>query len=307
MAIGRLQLKPLSYDFPPWRPPSEANSLLVRVTRGCTWNRCTFCSMYKHTIFERRPLQEIKADILTAASLYGAEVRTVFIGDSNSPSIKTADFADILRQLYASFPAIERVTSYARAKTLLKKSPGDLKQLRQAGLTRLHVGLETGNAGLLKKVSKGATPDEMVAGCLKAKAAGLELSLYVLLGLGGEALSAAHARDTAAVLNRIDPHFIRVRTLQPQPGSELYDDMQSGLFTKASPETVLREQRIMLADLTVTSDYLSDHITNYIPVNGKLPGDKENMLRMIDEHSADLARNAALQSRFARKDRLQSL
>ena len=135
MAIGRLRLKPMSYDFPPWRPPSEANSLLVRVTRGCTWNRCTFCSMYKQFTFERRPVDDVKADILAAASLYSAEVRSVFIGDSNSPSIKTADVADILHQLSASFPALERVTSYARAKTLLKKPLDDLRQLRQAGLT----------------------------------------------------------------------------------------------------------------------------------------------------------------------------
>ncbi len=160
---------------------------------------------------------------------------------------------------------------------------------------------------LLKKIRKGATPDEMVAGCRKAKEAGFELSVYVLLGLGGEHLSAAHARDTAAVLNRIDPHFIRVRTLQPQPGSELYDDMAAGAFVKASHETVLREQRIMVENLDVTSEYLSDHITNYIPVNGRLPGDRHAMLRAIDEHSADLAHNAALHDRFARKDGLTSL
>ncbi len=307
MAIGRLRLKPLSYDFPPWRPPNEANSLLLRVTRGCTWNRCTFCSMYKHFTFERRPLEEVKTDILTAASLYRAEVRTVFIGDSNSPAIKTADFVDILRELYASFPAIERVTSYARAKTLLKKPLDELKQLRQAGLTRLHVGLETGNAELLKKIKKGATPDEMVAGCRRAKDAGFELSLYVLLGLGGEALSEAHALDTAVALNRIDPHFIRVRTLQPQPGSEVYGAMAEGTFIKCSHKTVLREQRILVENLNVNSQYLSDHITNYIPVNGKLPGDKEAMLRTIDEHDVDLANNGLLQSRFARKDTLQSL
>jgi radical SAM superfamily enzyme YgiQ (UPF0313 family) len=307
MAIGRLRLKPRSYDFPPWRPHSEANSLLVRVTRGCTWNRCTFCSMYRQFTFERRPVEDVKADILTAASIYSADVRCVFIGDSNSPSIKTADFTDILHQLYASFPALERVTSYARAKTLAKKSLEDLKQLRHAGLTRLHIGLETGNAELLKKINKGATPDEMVAGCRKAKEAGFELSVYVLLGLGGEQLSEVHARDTAAVLNRINPHFIRMRTLQPQPGSELYDAMEAGAFIKASHETVLREQRLMVENLAVNSEYLSDHITNYIPVNGKLPGDRQAMLRAIDEHAADLKHNAALQMQFARRDGLTSL
>ena len=307
MAIGRLRLKPLSYDFPPWRPPSEANSLLVRVTRGCTWNRCTFCAMYKHFTFQRRPVEEVKADIETAASLYRDVARSVFIGDSNTPSIKTADFVEILRHLYAAFPHIERVTSYARGKTLFKKPLDELRQLRLAGLTRLHVGLETGNRDLLKKIEKGATPDEMVEGCRKAKEAGFELSLYVLLGLGGEALSEAHARDTAAVLSRIDPHFIRLRTLQPQQGSRLYDEMEAGAFTKASHETVLREERILLENLEATSEFLSDHITNYISVNGRLPGDREAMLRVIDEHLAGLEHDAGLQARCERKDRITNL
>jgi len=307
MTIGRLRLKPISYDFPPWRPPSEAGSLLVRVTRGCTWNKCSFCSMYKDLTFRRRPVEEVKADIQAAASLYSDEVRTVFIGDSNSPSIQTDDFVDILRELYALFPATQRITSYARAKTLLKKPAGELRRLRQAGLTRLHVGLETGNPELLKKIKKGATPDEMVAGCRKAKEASFELSLYVLLGLGGEALSEAHARDTVAVLNRIDPDFIRVRTLQPQPGSELYDDMEAGTFIRASHASVLKEQRIVVENLDVQSEYLSDHITNYISVNGRLPGDRQAMLRTIEEHTACLAHNAALKARFASRDALQSL
>ena len=307
MAIGRLRLKSLEYDFPPWRPPSEAGSLLLRVTRGCTWNRCTFCSMYKHVTFQRRPVGEVKADIESAASLYLNDVSAVFIGDSNSPSIKTSDFVEILRHLYASFPHIERVTTYARAKTLLKKPMDELRQLRLAGLTRLHVGLETGNRVLLKTIKKGATPEEMVQGCEKAKEAGFELSLYVLLGLGGEALSEAHARDTAGVLSRIDPHFIRLRTLQPQPGSRMFDDMEAGVFIKATHATVLREQKILLENLEATSHYLSDHITNYISVNGRLPGDRQAMLRAIDEHIAGLAHNAELQARCARKDRITNL
>ena len=160
---------------------------------------------------------------------------------------------------------------------------------------------------LLKKIKKGATPEEMVQGCAKAKEAGFELSLYVLLGLGGEALSEAHARDTAGVLSRIDPHFIRLRTLQPQPGSQMFDDMEAGVFIKATHATVLREQKILLENLEATSHYLSDHITNYISVNGRLPGDRQAMLRAIDEHIAGLAHNAELQARCARKDRITNL
>jgi radical SAM superfamily enzyme YgiQ (UPF0313 family) len=263
--------------------------------------------MYKHLMFQRRPVEDVRQDIDTAASLYRDDVRTVFIGDSNSPSIKTADFVAILGHLYTAFPRIERVTSYARAKTLLKKPQDELRQLRQAGLTRLHVGLETGCGELLKKIEKGVAPEELVHGCCKAKEAGFELSLYVLLGLGGELLSEAHARDTAAVLNRIDPQYIRLRTLQPQPGSRLYDDMEAGIFIRATHATVLREQRLLLENLRVNSDYLSDHITNYISVNGRLPGDREAMLRMIDGHIAGLAHDVQLQARCARKDNIAHL
>ena len=164
MAIGRLRLKPRGYDFPPYRPPSEANSLLLRVTRGCPWNRCTFCSLYKNIPFERRPLAEILEDIEAARALYRDESRSVFIGDSNSILIKTAELVQILNALYQAFPHIERVTSYARAKTICKKPLEDLQRLRAAGLSRLHVGLESGDRELLSLMQKGATPEEMVSG-----------------------------------------------------------------------------------------------------------------------------------------------
>ena len=307
MAIGRLRLKPQGYDFPPYRPPSEAESLLVRVTRGCPWNKCIFCSMYKDIPFERRPLEEILEDIESAKELYSDVARTVFIGDSNSILIKTADLISILKALYASFPHIERVTSYARAKTVCKKPPEDLKRLCGAGLTRLHVGLETGDAELLAAIQKGATPDEMIEGGLKARDAGFEYSLYVLLGIGGEERWEQHATGTAQVLNRIDPHFIRVRTVVPQPGCPLYDQMQDGSFRKASHETILREQRKLIEHLDVTSTYLSDHLSNYIPVNGNLPDDKQALLNIIDEALASLGKDETLRKRFLRKDTLRSL
>jgi radical SAM superfamily enzyme YgiQ (UPF0313 family) len=297
----------MAYDIPPFRPPSEAESLLVRVTRGCTWNKCSFCSMYKSMPFERRPLAEIQADILSVRDCYRDLVRSVFIGDSNSLVIPAGDFVRILELLYASFPHIERVTSYARLKTLEKKPRDDLRLLRAAGLTRLHVGLETGSAGLLQKVNKGCTPREAIAAGLKTREADFELSLYVLLGLGGASGSQEHARDTAEVLNRIDPHFIRVRTLQPQYGSLLYDDMQAGLFQKASPETILHEQRTLIENLETTSWYLSDHISNYVPLNGKLPEDKQALLSAIDGYLADSKVNTRLQSSFAGRDSLKQL
>jgi radical SAM superfamily enzyme YgiQ (UPF0313 family) len=307
MAIGRLRLKPHGYDFPPYRPPSEASSLLLRVTRGCPWNRCAFCSLYTSIPFERRPLEEILEDIESARVLYRDETRSVFIGDSNSILIKTEDLARILTVLHQAFPNIERITSYARAKTICKKPPEDLKRLRQAGLTRLHVGLETGDAELLGSIQKGSTPEEMVTAGRKAKEAGFEYSLYVLLGIGGEERWEQHARGTAAVLNRIDPHFIRVRTFIPQPGSGLYDAIKADTFKKASHETILKEQQMLIENLDVTSTYLSDHLSNYIPVNGKLPEDKHCMLDVIDEALAALHDDETLRIRFSRKDSLRDL
>jgi radical SAM superfamily enzyme YgiQ (UPF0313 family) len=191
--LYRLIRSGADYDYPPYRPPSEAESLLVRVTRGCPWNKCTFCSMYKKRRFERRPLEEVFKDIETAHRIYGSQMRTVFIGDSNSLILDCKSFEKILRHLYQHFPSIERVTTYARARTLCKKSIEELRMIRRAGLTRLHIGLETGDPELLKEIRKGASPEEMVEGSVQAKEAGFEVSLYVLAGIGGLAYWRQHA------------------------------------------------------------------------------------------------------------------
>ena len=283
MTLGGFGLRKRNYDFPPFRPPSEADSLLLRVTRGCPWNRCTFCSMYKTIRFEIRNLEEVQSDIQVAKELYGERVRNVFIGDSNSLVIKTENMIEILHSLYTSFPQVEKVTSYARAKTLVQKPPEDLKKIRQAGLTRLHVGLETGDRELLQEIKKGATPEEMMDAGKKAKRAGFEYSLYVLLGIGGEEKWEQHARGTAVVLNQIDPHFIRVRTFIPQPDSPLFDAMEAGHFQPPGSETILKETKLLLEQLEVTSEFLSDHISNLLPLHGRLPQEKGRMVVMAEE------------------------
>lgn len=307
MTIGRFGLRRRHYDFPPFRPPSEANSLLLRVTRGCPWNRCTFCSMYKGMKFERRSIDEILEDISMARELYSDQVRTVFIGDSNSLVLKAEEWAIILKALYDSFPHIERVTSYARAKTIAKKPMEDLQKIFEAGLNRLHVGLETGDRELLKEIDKGATPEEMVEAGKKAKEAGFEYSLYVLLGIGGEDRWEQHARGTAEVLNQIDPHFIRVRTFIPQPNSQLYDAMEEGRFIPASPETILKETKLLLERLQVTSQFLSDHISNLVPLHGKLPEAKEEMIRLIDEVLRELRHDEDLREELEARRHLTNL
>jgi radical SAM superfamily enzyme YgiQ (UPF0313 family) len=307
MTIGRFSLRRRDYDFPPFRPPSEAESLLLRATRGCPWNRCTFCSMYKTMRFEMRGLEEIQSDIELARDLYREKIRTVFIGDSNSLVIKTEIWVKILDSLFSSFPSIERVTSYSRAKTIAKKPLEDLIKIRQAGLTRLHVGLETGDRDLLKEVEKGATPEEMIEAGRKAKEAGFEYSLYVLLGIGGEEKWEQHARGTAEVLNQIDPHFIRVRTFIPQPNSPLFEAMIEGRFQSASVETILKETDLLLQGLCVTSQFLSDHISNLVPLHGKLPEEKESMIRMIEDALRDLKGNSVLREEMEMRRHLTNL
>jgi radical SAM superfamily enzyme YgiQ (UPF0313 family) len=263
--------------------------------------------MYKGMKFEIRDIEEILGDIESARELYGDKVRTIFIGDSNSLVVKTEMLVKILSALFSSFPHIERVTSYARAKTIAKKPLEDLVKICQAGLTRLHVGLETGDRELLKEIEKGATPEEMIEAGRKAKEAGFEYSLYVLLGIGGEEKWEQHAQGTAEVLNQIDPHFIRVRTFIPQPNSQLNEAMVEGRFQPTSPETILKETKLILEKLQVTSTFLSDHISNLLPLHGKLPEDKEKMIQVIEDALKELGENDLLREEMEMRRHLTNL
>jgi len=257
--------------------------------------------------FEVRDLTEILGDIELAKELYDDRVRTVFIGDSNSVTIKADILVKVLNSLYSSFPHVERVTSYARAKTVAKKPIEDLERIYQAGLNRLHVGLETGDRDLLKEIEKGATPEEMIEAGRKAKKAGFEYSLYVLLGIGGEEKWEQHAKGTAEVLNQIDPHFIRVRTFIPQPNSALYNAMTEGRFQLASPETILKETKLLLEELRVTSQFLSDHISNLLPLHGKLPEEKKRMIQTVDDALKGLKEDVSLREEMEMRRHLANL
>jgi radical SAM superfamily enzyme YgiQ (UPF0313 family) len=296
-----------TYDFPPFRPPSEADSLLLRVTHGCPWNRCAFCPLYKGVPFKKRSVEEVKRDIETAGEFTGGNVQRVFIGDSDSLVIQVGEFLEILEHLHKVFPALERVTTYARARTLVRRSVASLREIRDAGLTRLHVGLETGSARLLRKIRKGAGRETMINACTRAKNAGFEVSLYVLLGMGGKTDWNEHALETAKVLNEIAPHFIRVRTLVPVPGTLVYRWQEEGSFKMAGPETILREQRLLVENLLTASEYLSDHVSNYAPVDGKLPGDKPQMLSLIDKALEQISTNDAFRAELESMQYLRRL
>ncbi|MCD6292369.1 MAG: radical SAM protein [Deltaproteobacteria bacterium] len=273
---------PHLFDFPPYRPPSESQSMLLRVTQGCPWNKCAFCSMYRKYPFARKTLAEIKADIDVMPEVYGVNANHVFLGDSNSLLLSAADLVEILNHLYTVFPGLKRVTSYARAKTVMKKSLEDLKAIRKAGLTRLHIGLESGSDSVLKMIRKGATADDIIAGGVKSKEAGFDCSIYVLLGIGGMEQTMDHRQGTIRVLNAIDPHFIRVRTLTPIPKSDIAKWIAEGSFTQVSPLVSIEEERDIVAGLEVTSRFLNDHASNIVPLDGKLPEDQESMLQALD-------------------------
>ena len=297
----------------PIRPPSEAYSLLIRVTKNCPWNRCEFCSVYKGERFQLRTVQEVKEDILTARQwaediqkladqtghsaadvarhngilwLQDDGVKSAFLQDSDTLIMKTEPLAEIVEFLREMFPTLERICSYARAKTLNKKKPEELKRLREAGLSRLHAGLESGDDELLAYIQKGATAEEMVRAGRKAIKAGFELSEYVLTGLGGRERWKQHAENTAKVLNRINPRFIRLRTLHLIPGTLLYDKAERDEFHVNSVEGVLIEVRKLIENLRVTSELIStDHSWNFFmgEVDGKLPEDKTRLLKSIDQ------------------------
>lgn len=287
----------MPYELPPMRPPSEAYSLLIRAMRGCPWNYCTFCAAYKgyprkDTI---RSVAEVREDIdeLRAAiddlhrQGHEGEPRTAFLADSNAIVIKTEDLTEIVRYLCGVFPSLERVTSYGRAKTVLSKKPEELGRLREAGLTRLHLGLESGDDEVLRRVRKGATAQEMIEAGKKAKEAGFELSEYVMPGLGGKGASRQHVRGTARVLNAIESHYIRVRPLMLVPGTPLSDEYAAGEFEPLSRYEVLAEIGALIEGLDVTSRVCFDHYANP-PIfrqdweGYKFPEEKTAVLDLVD-------------------------
>jgi len=288
----------LTYELPPIRPPSEARSLLIRVMRGCPWNYCTFCAVYKDLPRKGmlRSVEEVKGDIdaLAAAAdemrAQGHTIapRTAFLADSNAIIVKTDALVEIIRHLRDRFPSLERITSYARAKTILKKDGSELERLRDAGLTRLHMGLESGDDEVLTQVKKGATSREMTDAGRKAMEVGFELSEYIMPGLGGWRLTEQHARNTAAVLNATNPSYVRVRPLMLTPGTPLYEQYVAGEFAPMTPMDMLEELRGMIGRLEASGNICFDHVWN-VPIfrqdweGYRLPEEKEHLISLMDE------------------------
>lgn len=279
-----------TYDFPPYRPPNEAESALIRITRGCPWNRCAFCFMYKDIRFETKPLEEVRKDVNTARQIYKV-ADSIFLGDSDNLTHK--ELPEIVKHIRKTFPEAKRITAYARAKTIIKRKMGFLTDVRKAGLDRLHIGLESGDEVVLDWLCKGAKPEEMVEAGLRARQAGFEVSFYVLSGAGGRNRWKEHAINSARVLNAAKPDFIRLRTLTLKKGTPLKKKLESGEFGITPPLERLKEVRLFVENLAVNKCYLaSDHVTNYLwaggtavyrGIAGDLPEDKKTMLQMVDK------------------------
>jgi radical SAM superfamily enzyme len=271
------------------RPPSEAQSLLVRVTRNCPWNQCLFCPAYKGVKFSKRTVAEVKTDIDAMAKEYGNHinmVKTAFLQDADSLILKTDQIVEILQHIKVRFPGIERVTTYARATTLKRKTVEEFMQLKEAGLTRIHAGLESGSEKVLKMIKKGITPEDIVEAGRKVMAAGISLSEYIMPGVGGRGLSEEHACETASLLNRVRPDFIRVRTFALHPQSPMKKLVDDGTFVPMTDEEIVVEIRLLVSCLDEIHSYFScgDYSPNLVmQVNGYLDQKKAAMLNELDK------------------------
>jgi hypothetical protein len=322
------------FETGPIRPPSEAGSYLIRLTRGCPWNKCKFCRSYRRLSFEIRDVAEVVADIDAMASIRDAIKRgqpaldengwlvenalrnggtTAFLQDGDSLAMKPDAVRLILGHLQERFPEITRITSYARSRTMASRTVEDLTSYRELGLTRIHIGMESGHDPLLEIVKKGATADVHIRGGRRVVEAGIELSEYIMPGLGGRELSGGHALDSARVLNEIGPDFIRLRTICLAPKLPLWDEFSSGQLTKLTDVEIVTEIRAFIAALDVDGARIaSDHILNLLgELQGRLPTDKERLLGIIDTFLAlpkaeqelfQVARRAGMLERLADLD-----
>jgi radical SAM superfamily enzyme YgiQ (UPF0313 family) len=288
----------LHYNEPIFRPPSEADSFILQATLGCSWNACTFCAMYRGKRYQMRPVEEILADISEASARFSEDVRHVFVADGDPLAMGLEQWEPILLALASSFPRLRRVSTYATARNLLEKSPEELKHLRELGLSLLYMGPESGDDVTLRRLAKGASAAEHIEAAHKAKQAGMEQSLIFLLGAGGRERSEEHARASGRLATAMDPRFLSTLTLTIVPATPLARLVEQGRFQLPDVLGLLHELRWFVEEAHPSAAiFRSNHASNYLPIGGRLPRDREAILAAID---AALAGRVPLRPEWAR-------
>jgi radical SAM superfamily enzyme YgiQ (UPF0313 family) len=267
-----------------FRPPSEADSLLLQATIGCSHNRCTFCAMYRDKRFRVRRVEEVLEDIEAARKYYGPDVRRVFLCDGNALILPTPHLLRILAKLEQTFPDLQRVGVYANARDLVSKSVAELQELVRHRLSIFYLGLESGSDAILAQIDKGATAEEMVAGVRHGMSAGMKSSVIFLLGLGGRKNWRENAIESARAVSQMNPNYLSALTVTVVPGTPLARQLRSGEFELPEPAEFAAELRLFLEQVDVKATvFRSNHASNYVPLAGRLPRDKERMVAELTE------------------------
>ena len=273
----------MRYEGTVYRPPSEASSLIIQLTIGCARNTCTFCAMYKDKTFRVRDLQEVVEDLEMARKYYQRiKVRRIFLADGDALIVKTQDLLYILNKCKEYFPEVERISVYGAPKDIIHKTPEELKQLKEAGLDMVYMGLESGDDQVLKEVKKGVTAAEMIEAGQKVRAAGMVLSMTIISGLGGRKLMREHALNSAKVISAIKPEFVGFLTLLLEPGTPMYEQYRAGELDLLSPGEVLDETQLFIENVDAEGTvFRANHASNYIPLAGALNAEKHIILEQI--------------------------
>jgi radical SAM superfamily enzyme YgiQ (UPF0313 family) len=274
----------IRYEGTLYRPPSEANSLILQATIGCSYNQCAFCAMYREKRFRVRKLDELHDEIAWARETMGARVAKVFLADGDALIAKPSYLHAILDALRTTFPKLRRVSCYASPQALAVRTVEQMSALRDAGLTLYYLGVESGHDAVLERLTKGVDAAEMIRVAAKATEAGVKLSTMLLLGAGGRALSREHARESARVINAIQPRFVSTLVMTPVEGTPLWDDAAAGKVDELDPIELTLELREIVQHLDLRGAvFRSNHASNYLPLGGTLPKDKAAILAAIDE------------------------
>ena len=273
----------LDYDYPLYRPPSEARSLIFQVTLGCSFNKCSYCDMYRTKEYQERPWDEIRMEIDMAAS-HMPDTRRIFLADGDALYLSTERLLQILGYLRAMFPSIERISCYAMPKNILEKTPEELRALREAGLGMFYIGIETGSDIILKKITKGATSQTIIMACQKAKDSGYAISCMVILGLGGKAYSKNHIEETAKILSATSPHYVGALTLHLDGSiKEEFLAKFKEPFLPIDDAGALDELELLVSSISPSSPvvFRANHGSNAYPIGGTFPVDRQDMLQKI--------------------------